>query len=564
MKLKDNKHLWIIISTSIILVAAVCFIVTRSCSSTNKDIHPSDKNAIRFISNGHSNPLSDSLLCLNSTLLISVDSDTAFVTIDSLSMGYASGRYYVLKSDEPFAAPETYSITIHRRSSEINLNGTTLELDLEDSDIEELLDGACHRVSLIHGSDVMISVNDYIDPAFHESNDQRLRQPIFKVKTQKNITYGQAVGYWTSMVGNDGEGFKAILADWLKKDHRPTPQQLTLDLYQPDDTIQRSHPLILFLHGGAFFFGDKSDSAITQWCRYYASLGYVTASMNYRMGFPVSKDGIERTGYMAVQDAHAAMRYLLANDSLGFINRDQLFVAGTSAGSITALNLTFMTNATRPSSSFKKKGRFTDLGPIDGSGNDFKADFKIRAIANMWGAVTDLDLLSQSQVSIISFHGDQDKIVPYDKGYPFGEISTLVGKKLFGQMYGSASIHRYALSHGINSKLITFNGYGHSPHIGENNALIPENFNRIQQEIQVFLYRVLVPVEPRIISDQPRHYGLNVDAPEVEWKALGGIILSKGTIADVVWLADASEHLLKASFTHPSGLQYTLKLPIEQ
>lgn len=49
------------------------------------------------------------------------------------------------------------------------------------------------------------------------------------------------------------------------------------DLYLPED--KSKHLLLLFLHGGNFTSGDKADEDV--WCRYYASQGYVAASINY-------------------------------------------------------------------------------------------------------------------------------------------------------------------------------------------------------------------------------------------------------------------------------------------
>lgn len=566
MELKTKNRIVIWLIAALLLAGGVgTFLALHRCGGPT-DTKGSDPDApVRLFSNGESNPLSDSLLCLNSTFFVTFGSDTAYVVIDSLVAGFASGRYYPLYAQENVVSPHSWCLMLHRKSIEIRTEDMVFSLDLDDTEIEPVLDGNCHKVPLKDGGEVVVSVFDYIEPAFHEYDDTRLRKSQFQVLVRHNIIYGRADGYWTSMVGNEGEGLKAIISDWLKKDHHITSQQLSLDLYCPTDTIVRSHPLILFLHGGAFLMGDKSDSSIVRWCRYFASLGYVTASINYRMGFPISKEGIERTGYMAVQDAHAAMRYLLATDTIGLIDRAQLFVAGSSAGSITALNLAFMTNATRPKTSYKIKTRYPDLGNIESSGNEYDETFHICGIANMWGAVTDLDLLADSHTPIISFHGNQDRIVPYDKGHPFEDVSNLIGKRLFGMMYGSAAIHRYAKSHGLRSQLVTFDGYGHSPHVDADNVVIPENFNRIQQEMQTFFYRTLVPVEPAItVGQSARYYTLNGNYPDVEWQAKGGIILSMQNGVEVVWLADAPAHQLKASFIHPSSLQYTLSQTIDQ
>ena len=53
----------------------------------------------------------------------------------------------------------------------------------------------------------------------------------------------------------------------------------------------------MLIYGGAYYFGSKDDPKITSWCRHLASLGYVTVSIDYRLGFFPGKVGIARAGY---------------------------------------------------------------------------------------------------------------------------------------------------------------------------------------------------------------------------------------------------------------------------
>ncbi|MCM1561802.1 MAG: alpha/beta hydrolase [Butyrivibrio sp.] len=57
------------------------------------------------------------------------------------------------------------------------------------------------------------------------------------------------------------------------------------DLYIPSGLDkEQNQSLILFIHGGGFTGGDKADEDI--WCKFFASKGYITASVNYTL-----KDG---------------------------------------------------------------------------------------------------------------------------------------------------------------------------------------------------------------------------------------------------------------------------------
>lgn len=57
----------------------------------------------------------------------------------------------------------------------------------------------------------------------------------------------------------------------------------TYDLYLPADKSRENYSFILFIHGGGFTGGDKTDIEAVRCCEYLASKGYVVASANYRL-----------------------------------------------------------------------------------------------------------------------------------------------------------------------------------------------------------------------------------------------------------------------------------------
>jgi pimeloyl-ACP methyl ester carboxylesterase len=300
-----------------------------------------------------------------------------------------------------------------------------------------------------------------------------------------------------------------------------------MDIYLPKNDTLEKRPLMMFIHGGAFFTGDKATLPYQKWCTHFASLGYVCVSINYRMGFRISSKSIERTAYQATQDAHAAMRYLVSKKDVYRIDPDYLFVGGASAGSITALNLAYMRNKNRPESSYSGFLR-SDLGGLETSGNRIYSKFKIKAVANMWGSVYDLEILKNSKASIISFHGDEDGILPYEYGYPF-EILGDFKEVLFNEMYGSLMIHEKALELGIRSELHTFRGQGHSLHLDENRNL-SDNFYVMQDEMVDFFYDELLPSPVRILQDENDIHRFTVAMTDVEvldWNVVGGVVIEE-------------------------------------
>ena len=396
------------------------------------------------------------------------------------------------------------------------------------------------------------ALNRYKPPVYKEFTS-RYNKENFSYRILKNVKYGEAKGYWTSNV-TDNEGYLEIFAKGVSSSAKKKNLNLLMDIYLPENDSIEARPLLMLIHGGAFYIGDKTDNPIVLWAKHFASCGYVVASINYRMGFQLSKSAIERCGYCAVQDAHAAIRFLLSQKEEYRINPDYIFVAGSSAGAITSLNLAFMRNDTRPESSYKH-GTSADLGDIESSGNTLVQNFRIRAVANMWGALSSLDMLSSAKVSIISFHGDADRLVPYDSGIPFSDMKVKIGNLFFNKMYGSASIHQRAQQMGYRSEFHTFKGAGHAPHVDKNNQPTQE-FYYIKDHITDFFYGEFVPPTTAVRREpgRPQWYRLGADGlKDVRWKVEGGFIIKEEGARVRVVFVKGMPHSLRASVLWKNG-----------
>lgn len=465
-----------------------------------------------------------------------------FVNFDSFSAeeGLAGGEYYAAVSDTS-AAAHAFSAEFGRRRLTLTADGRTQKL-----------------------KPAQIPFVKYVAPDFSPADTSMFRVPFCKVKVSEDITYANAMGYWSSLPGVEAEVSKAFTQGYVKS-FRHKEQTLKLDLYQPEG-LEGRRPLILFMHGGAFYVGDKQEPAYVDFCRHFASMGYVTASINYRMGFHVGKGEIERAGYVALQDAHAAMRFLVSNADKYGIDTGELFVAGSSAGSITALNLAFMTEKDRPESSYGGKGLFNgnDLGTIDGSGNDIKAKFHIKAVANMWGAVSSTDIIGNSRTDIVSFHGDADNVVPYAEGYPFASAGETISKLLSDRMYGSVCIDSTARACGLRSRMYSFAGEGHALNTTGKTKTPNANHTFIKGRIADFFFKELMPVQAGISWEAPGRYAVSGKVASACWKVEGGFVLaSDRKSVQVLWMDDAPVHRLTVSGTYPNGIGYCKTLEIK-
>ena len=252
--------------------------------------------------------------------------------------------------------------------------------------------------------------------------------PAYDVTVERDVPYATADGYYTEApVGDKGATFKLLFHSGI-----PKPVTLKMDIYQPAGAPDGPRPLLLMMHGGSFFIGHKTEPGQAGWCEYFASLGYVAVSIDYRLGFHALKSEIREAENRALEDADAALDYLLRREDLQ-IDPGRIFVAGTSAGGMTALNLAFRLYGNRPMAPVKPRRA---------------KDFRIRAVGNLWGSVHDLSVLENAAVPILSFQSENDPVMPYDFGYPLG----FAGRLLSDPMYGTHAIYEKAVAIGLRAE----------------------------------------------------------------------------------------------------------------
>ncbi|MBE6337742.1 MAG: alpha/beta hydrolase [Lentimicrobiaceae bacterium] len=473
-----------------------------------------------------------------------------FVKLDSIADSYAEGKMYLIHRD----------VFMKAKPFEADLRRNKCEISFYDSETYNLKFKKVSRNSYegfytenSSNKKMPFLLYPYIEDEFQLSDTDRYKNEVFEVERITDVNYAKVDGFWSSIPDDTIDIANVVKNNWfnyLKKKEL----NLDMDIYLPKNDTLTQRPLMMFIHGGAFFIGDKATVPYQKWCNHFASLGYVCVSINYRMGFRPNQKAIERTAYQATQDAHAAMRYLISKKDIYRIDPDFLFVGGASAGSITAINLAYMRNKDRPQSSYSSFF-MEDLGDIESSGNTIDNDFKIKAIANMWGSIYDLNILKNENVPIISFHGDVDEILPYGKGYPFKAIGEFQ-KVFFDEMYGSSVIHQKANELGIRSVLHTFPGQGHTLHLDENRKL-NENFYTIQNEMVDFFYDELVSNPAYIIQNKDDFQLFTIDTTDVvvaDWNVIGGISIeeNKGVIR-ASWFDDEPVQELRVSGYYANG-----------
>ena len=386
------------------------------------------------------------------------------------------------------------------------------------------------------------------------------REPIYKVGETHDVIYGRVLRN-----GREDEGER---------------MDLTMDLYIPEDGGQVARPLLVTFPGGAFRDGDKRDTTLVEWCRYFASLGYVAATVDYRQGYRRNVQSTDEAMFRALKDANAAVRFLLKRDSL-LIHSERIFASGTDAGGIMAMNLAYMREENMPEIIVEEEDTtiVTRQALLRG--------FDVRAVANLWGAVPDTAILHNAKIPVISFQSREDPIIPFGAGHPFDEggyeeeepdepedmfdwlrsvyesiVSALVPEKrhAFREMYGAGVIHRVLKRYGVSSELNAFRGERHNLFIGEDGLVDYPVFDEIKDRTAAFVASrmVVAPVSLRQDPEDPQLFV--IDNSEVEtclWDVQGGVLLGKGDDAiRVLFFPDAPEHAVSVSGVYISGLTF--------
>ena len=205
----------------------------------------------------------------------------------------------------------------------------------------------------------------------------RYRDPVFSaVTTTNDVTYG-----------------RAPLDDGTQVD-------LKLDLFQPTGDTAAKRPAVVWVHGGGFTMGDKSSGRGK--ATFFAKLGYVAVSINYRLLSPDGCGGnpnptplCQHAALEAQHDAQAAVRWLRAHAATYKIDTSRIAMAGASAGAVTSVLAS--THSEDPGT----------------SGNPGYPS-NIRAAVSVSGGMPTNDLIDAGDAPTLFIHGTEDNVVPFE------------------------------------------------------------------------------------------------------------------------------------------------------
>jgi len=255
---------------------------------------------------------------------------------------------------------------------------------------------------------------------------KRFQSEIFTtIDSVTNIPYGQAVNL------------------------KGVEEKLFLDIILPPKTdTLKYRPLLIFIHGGGFRSNSKNGAYSSMVCNSFAKRGYVTATIDYRLGVGkenTNNDYMEAL-YRAQQDGKAAVRFFRRYAEKYGIDTSQIFITGSSAGSKTCMALAYMDEKDVPPGINIQK-----WGSLDGASGNPGYSSSVHGVINAWGAMPDYRWINKGDVPLFTTSGTADKTVPFDSAYDY-----------HGFKYGAYILFQRCLEQGVATGWRPFVNAGHT------------------------------------------------------------------------------------------------------
>ncbi|MBS0210286.1 MAG: alpha/beta hydrolase [Planctomycetes bacterium] len=248
----------------------------------------------------------------------------------------------------------------------------------------------------------------------------------------------------------------------------------TLDIYYPESPAEKPLPLLVWIHGGGWSGGSKTQLPYLEQLR----RGYVAASIEYRFSqkatFPAQ-----------IQDCQAAIRWLRANAKKYNIDPARIGVGGASAGG----HLAALVGTSGGKRAFPMIGGNEDqsdrvqavcdiFGPADfwkvvahaeadtavkyvfkwNNGDPYSRliDAKLGEDKEKCDAVSPVHYVSKDNPPFLILHGDRDSLVPYAQSVELSELLAKAGvevtlQKLPGAGHGGPAFLLPAVGKLVNS-----------------------------------------------------------------------------------------------------------------
>lgn len=191
-------------------------------------------------------------------------------------------------------------------------------------------------------------------------------------------------------------------------------QPVSLDLYLPAETSAAPRPICLYIHGGGWQAGDKSEGET--FLRGPVDSGWIGISTNYRL----SDDAIWPA---QIQDVRACLEWISLHAKEFNADPQRIVVAGGSAGGQLALMAGLDQTAWEK---YRIIGICSLYGPTDLASAIWNGHQIRYMLTNLLGAdpsriperassASPIRFVDTSDPAVLLVHGDADEVVPYEQ-----------------------------------------------------------------------------------------------------------------------------------------------------
>jgi acetyl esterase/lipase len=255
-------------------------------------------------------------------------------------------------------------------------------------------------------------------------------------------------------------------------------QTLLMDIYQPTGDALAQRPVIVFAHQGGFVSGLRTDAYMVDVCTKFARLGYVTASIDYRLldlltiATAFDTVNIAKSAVRGMQDLRAAVRFFrkdAATTNTYRVSPGYVIVGGSSAGAFAALEVGYLDKAAEVPAYVG----IAALGGVEGVSGNPGYSSQPQAVLNLSGATETPNYIEPGNAPLCSVHGTADATVPYLQG----RVGSFLPPKY---VYGSGRLNPRATALGIRNTLRPLRGAGHIPF--ESNAAYADTTFRTMRD----------------------------------------------------------------------------------
>lgn len=198
---------------------------------------------------------------------------------------------------------------------------------------------------------------------------------------------------------------------------------LTLDLYKAKKSLSSGSPVIIYVHGGSWAYGDKGiPSMLSPLLDSFRNEGYSILSISYEL-----LDS-NVNFYKQVSDVKDSIRWVYKNKNIYNFNTDEIGLIGISAGAHLSLLASYSDNNDFVDdlelSKYKSEVKYvvdffgpTDLNTLDVTMASKELNISLDSIKdkdNLFYKYSPINYIKENLPNTLIIHSKKDSLVPYD------------------------------------------------------------------------------------------------------------------------------------------------------